>query len=193
MCFTRSSFVTWPPRPVPATCVASSLFSSATRRPAGDSSAFGAALLLFWEGVGGAEAPIGAPPGAGEGAADGLAGAAATAPSSITASSSWLVTVSPDWRRISLITPSTGEGTSSTTLSVSRSTRFSSRLTASPAFLCQLAMVASETDSGRTGTLTSMGTGTSSMISTYSLAWSPLSFAASACSTSAACSTTCVW
>jgi hypothetical protein len=34
--------------------------------------------------------------------------------------------------------------------------RFSSRDTASPAFLCQVAMVASETDSGRTGTLTSM-------------------------------------
>src|SRR5207342_3003784 len=56
----------------------------------------------------------------------------------------------------SLSTPSTGEGTSSTTLSVSRSSRFSSRRTVSPAFLCQVAMMASDTDSGSTGTLTSM-------------------------------------
>ncbi len=67
-----------------------------------------------------------------------------------------LVTVLPVSNLISFSTPSIGEGTSNTTLSVSRSTRFSSRLTASPAFLCQLAMVASETDSGSTGTLTSV-------------------------------------
>src|SRR5690606_3500563 len=85
--------------------------------------------------------------------------AAATAPSSMIASTCWLVTVSPSENLISFSTPSTGEGTSSTTLSVSRSTRFSSRLTGSPAFLCQLAMVASETDSGRTGTLTSVAMG----------------------------------
>ena len=57
---------------------------------------------------------------------------------------------------ISLMTPSAGAGTSSTTLSVSRSTRFSSRRTASPAFLCQATSVASATDSGNCGTLTSM-------------------------------------
>src|SRR5690606_17272475 len=45
---------------------------------------------------------------------------------------------------------------SSTTLSVSRSTRFSSRRTGSPGFLCQLTRVASVTDSGSCGTLTSM-------------------------------------
>src|SRR5690606_8402912 len=88
-------------------------------------------------------------------------GASATAPSSITAMTCWLVTVAPVLNLISFSTPSTGEGTSSTTLSVSRSSRFSSRLTASPAFLCQLAMVASETDSGRTGTLTSVAIGAS--------------------------------
>src|SRR5690606_17064223 len=103
---------------------------------------------------------------AGAGAAAGLAscfgasaagaGAGATAPSSMTATTCWLVTTSPAWNLISLSTPSTGAGTSSTTLSVSRSSRFSSRRTVSPAFLCQLAMVASDTDSGRTGTLTSM-------------------------------------
>src|SRR6266851_4234061 len=49
-----------------------------------------------------------------------------------------------------------GAGNSSTTLSVSTSIRFSSRLTASPAFLCQLTSVASTIDSGRTGTFTSM-------------------------------------
>src|SRR5690606_26193573 len=52
--------------------------------------------------------------------------------------------------------PSVGAGTSRTTLSVSRSTRFSSRRTASPAFLCQLTSVASATDSGSCGTFTSM-------------------------------------
>jgi hypothetical protein len=68
----------------------------------------------------------------------------------------WLSTVAPSANFSSLMTPSTVEGTSNTTLSVSRSTMFSSRLTASPTFLCQVAMTASETDSGRTGTLISM-------------------------------------
>ena len=44
-------------------------------------------------------------------------------------------------------TPSTGAGSSRTTLSVSMSIRFSSRFTASPCFLCQASSVASETDS----------------------------------------------
>ena len=82
--------------------------------------------------------------------------AAATPPSSMIASNCWLVTVAPSANLISLSTPSTGDGTSNTTLSVSRSSRFSSRLSASPAFLCQVAMVARDTDSGRTGTLTSV-------------------------------------
>src|SRR5690606_25449956 len=81
---------------------------------------------------------------------------AGAAPSSMIASSCWLVTVSPSSNFSSLITPSTVEGTSSTTLSVSRATMFSSRLTESPTFLCQAAMVASATDSGRTGTLISV-------------------------------------
>src|SRR5690606_26479590 len=83
-------------------------------------------------------------------------GASAAAPSSITAITCWLVTVAPSSHLSSLITPSTVDGTSSTTLSVSRSTMFSSRLTASPTFLCHDAMVASVTDSGRTGTLISV-------------------------------------
>ena len=53
-------------------------------------------------------------------------------------------------------TPSAGAGSSSTTLSVSMSIRFSSRLTVSPSFLCQASSVASATDSESCGTLTSM-------------------------------------
>ena len=52
-------------------------------------------------------------------------------------------------------TPSAGAGSSSTTLSVSMSTRFSSRLTASPSFLCHESSVASATDSDSCGTFTS--------------------------------------
>src|SRR6188768_99163 len=58
--------------------------------------------------------------------------------------------------RNSLSTPVTGAGTSSTTLSVSRSARFSSRVTAWPTCLCQVTSVASATDSGSCGTLISM-------------------------------------
>src|SRR4029453_18095777 len=47
-------------------------------------------------------------------------------------------------------------GSSSTTLSVSMSIRFSSRWTRSPSFLCQSRSVASATDSESCGTFTSM-------------------------------------
>jgi hypothetical protein len=75
---------------------------------------------------------------------------------SMTAMTSLEVTVDPSGRVISTSTPSPGAGNSSTTLSVSMSMRFSSRLTASPAFLCQLTSVASATDSGNCGTFTSI-------------------------------------
>src|SRR5690606_18978377 len=75
---------------------------------------------------------------------------------------------------ISFKTPSLGAGTSSTTLSVSKSTRFSSRRTSSPAFLCQLTSVASVTDSGSCGTLTSMLTGPLRRSSTLRERRSPL-------------------
>jgi hypothetical protein len=52
--------------------------------------------------------------------------------------------------------PSAGAGSSSTTLSVSMSIRFSSRATFSPSFLCQSSSVASATDSDSCGTFTSM-------------------------------------
>ncbi len=58
-------------------------------------------------------------------------------------------------------TPSAGLGSSSTTLSVSMSIRFSSRFTASPCFLCQASSVASETDSESCGTFTSINIRTS--------------------------------
>ncbi len=157
----RSPLVTRPPRPLPSTAAASMPCCSATRRPAGDRSALADAGLpadvLAAAAVGALDALAGALAGAAVVALAGCSTAgAATAPSSIRAITCWPVTVSPVWKRISLMMPATGAGTSRTTLSVSRSTRFSSRATASPTFLCQAAMVASETDSGRTGTLTSV-------------------------------------
>ena len=56
------------------------------------------------------------------------------------------------WRRSSPSMPAAGALTSSVTLSVSSSTSGSSALTASPGFLNQRPMVASETDSPRVGT-----------------------------------------
>ena len=62
------------------------------------------------------------------------------------------VTVVPSSSRTASRMPSADAGTSSTTLSVSISTSTSSRWTLSPGFLCQVATVASATDSGRSGT-----------------------------------------
>ena len=72
---------------------------------------------------------------AGCAAAEGATVAAAVV--SITATTSWPMTVAPSLLRISVSTPESGAGNSSTTLSVSTSIRFSSRLTASPTRLCQ--------------------------------------------------------
>jgi hypothetical protein len=66
------------------------------------------------------------------------------------------MTVLPSALMICVITPAAGAGSSSTTLSVSMSIRFSSRETGSPTFLCHASRVASATDSDRTGTLTSI-------------------------------------
>ena len=73
-------------------------------------------------------------------------------PSSITASTWPLVTTVPLVTRSSRTIPLAGAGTSRTTLSVSRSARFSSRRIASPGCLCQATRVASATDSGSCGT-----------------------------------------
>ena len=96
--------------------------------------------------------------GAGAAAFAGAAAGAATAfPSvSIVAITSPAFTVPPSPLTIFASTPSAGAGSSSTTLSVSMSIRFSSRFTASPTFLCQASRVASATDSDSCGTLTSM-------------------------------------
>ena len=82
--------------------------------------------------------------------------ASPVAPSSMTASTSPACTVSPASTLISTSLPAATAGTSSTTLSVSRSSRFSSRSTASPCFFCHSPTVASLTDSGSSGTLTSV-------------------------------------
>ncbi len=92
--------------------------------------------------------------------AAGFAGTAADAaafPSvSRVAMTSPALTVPPSDLTIFVSTPSAGAGSSSTTLSVSMSIKFSSRLTASPTFLCHASKVASETDSESCGTLISM-------------------------------------
>jgi len=76
----------------------------------------------------------------------GVLEAAALSLGSRIAITSSLSTVSPLLRLIDVRTPSAGHGTSRTTLSVSISTRFSSRRTVSPGCLCQSSMVASELD-----------------------------------------------
>ena len=145
-----SPLVMRPPRPVPETCAGSTFSSSTTRLAAGlsfdDSSVATCA--------GGARVASGS--GTSSAALSTTSVSGATAPSSMIASSSSLSTVAPSLALISFSVPSTGAGTSSTTLSVSRSTRFSSRRTVSPGCLCQAAITASSTDSGKTGTLTSM-------------------------------------
>jgi len=136
-----SPLVIRPPRPVPSMEAGSIPFSSMILRAAG--MAFAAA--------GAAASTAGL---ATEAAASTVAAALASV--SICAIVSPLTTVAPSPLMILTMTPATGAGNSSTTLSVSMSIRFSSRATASPAFLCQLTSVASATDSESCGTLTSI-------------------------------------
>jgi len=86
----------------------------------------------------------------------GAKAALALASVSMVAMISCATTVDPSALVIFTMTPSAGAGNSSTTLSVSTSTRFSSRLTASPSFLCHDSRVASDTDSDSCGTFTSI-------------------------------------
>src|SRR6476661_5323586 len=144
-----------PPRPVPVTADAAMPSSAMIFRAAGS------AVAPSERGGVAPPAPAGAglaalAAGALATAAAALVDAAALPSVSITAITSFEVTVDPSGRVISVSTPSPGAGSSSTTLSVSTSIRFSSRLTASPGFLCQLTSVASATDSGNCGTLTSI-------------------------------------
>src|SRR5688572_15966349 len=160
-----------PSRPEPSIAVGSRSCSSTSLRTAGpilfadaDERSAGAAALTVTDaagcaaGFGGGAAAFGAAEAAGAALAAGAAAAAvaATGPGSRIASNWPLFTTAPSAATICLMMPSTGAGTSSTTLSVSRSTRFSSRRTESPGFLCQATSVASATDSGSCGTLTSM-------------------------------------
>src|SRR3990167_9685439 len=82
---------------------------------------------------------------------------APTSPSFIIANNAFALTTVPSVTINFSITPDFGAGTSSITLSVSKSTRFSSRATLSPTFLYHFATTASATDSGNKGTLISMG------------------------------------
>ncbi len=136
---TASSLVTRPPRPLPATSAAATPFSSRILRAAGLAVPAGAAAA-------GAEAAAGAAATALGASAAGTA-APALASLSIRAISSPETTVSPSALTISTRTPSAGDGTSRTTLSVSMSIRISSRATASPIFFFQEASVPSATDS----------------------------------------------
>jgi hypothetical protein len=150
-----------PPRPVPETADAAIPSSAIILRAAGSAvapspsrcgvaaDAAGRAGVALASGVAGAIVVEDA-------AAPAVDDAAALPSVSMTAITSFDVTVEPSGRVISVSTPSPGAGSSSTTLSVSMSIRFSSRLTGSPAFLCQLTSVASATDSGNWGTLTSI-------------------------------------
>src|SRR3990167_2480839 len=126
--FSTSSLVTRPPRPLPGKLPASISCSRASLRTEG---------------------------GTAEGAAGGGAVIWAAASVSICAINSLLVTFSPSPLMILVSTPLLEAGSSSTTLSVSMSIRFSPSLTASPTCLCQVSSVASETDSDNWGTLTS--------------------------------------
>src|SRR6266850_2047276 len=154
-----SPLVTRPPRPLPAMAAVSIPFSSASFLAAGMT---GTALAAGFTAGTGAGAAF-------SGAAAGAAALAALAfPSvSITAMTSPALTVPPSPLIIFASTPSAGAGSSRTTLSVSMSIRFSSRLTASPTFLCHASSVASATDSESCGTLISI----SMLLSSLLLRW----------------------
>ncbi|GBF29626.1 hypothetical protein MnTg03_01202 [bacterium MnTg03] len=93
----------------------------------------------------------------------GSASAAAGTSVLITPRTSSFFTVSPVSKAIDSMTPALVATISSTTLSVSRSTTFSSTSTLSPTFLCHSPRVPSVTESGKTGTFNS----TSMLYSNY--------------------------
>src|SRR6185312_3564109 len=143
-----SALVTRPSRPEPCTAEVSMPFSAAILAAEGEAAGAAGALPAAAGASGWAPTFVGA--------TAACAGAAVAFPSvSITAITSPLVTESPSFLMIFASTPSEGAGSSRTTLSVSTSIRFSSRATASPAFLRQATRVASEIDSESCGTLTS--------------------------------------
>ena len=145
-----SGFVKRPSLPEPCILFGSTSCSANNRRTAGPVATVSEFLVSFTS-TAGFIAAIDLSASAGFGS-----DADALADSSIFASNCPDVTTAPTSHAISLNIPSAGAGTSSTTLSVSKSSIFSPRDTASPAFLCHAAMVASETDSGNAGTFTSI-------------------------------------
>ncbi len=142
-CFSTSSRVIRPPTPVPLMALASRLCSASRRRIAGlSASLFCSSSDACWRcaGVDAFSSDFA------------LVSLPALLPSRRRPRIWREVTVVPSSSRTASRMPSADAGTSSTTLSVSISTSTSSRTTASPGFLCQVATVASATDSGRSGT-----------------------------------------
>ena len=135
-----SPLVTRPSLPVPGMPAASSLFSAAILRTAGDR---GISALAAAAGAGSAFFAAGA---------SAAFAAAPAAPSSIIPSSAPTLTVVPGAASIDDSFPEAGAGTSTVTLSVSSSTSGSSTFTASPACRNHFAIVASVTDSPKAGT-----------------------------------------
>ena len=144
-----SSLVMRPPRPVPATSAASTLLlgQSSCAPPASDHVAGGGAC-----GFAGA---AGRRPAAGGAAVAAVGRRRCRGDRAGSVSITAMTSLRGDRRAVALTisvsTPASGAGNSSTTLSVSMSIRFSSRATASPAFLCQVTSVASATDSDSCG------------------------------------------
>ena len=142
-CLSISSRVRRPPTPVPLMAAGSRLCSASRRRIAGLSASLVCSsrdACWRWAGVDAFSSDF---------ALDSLP---ALLPSRRRPRIWREVTVVPSSSRTASRMPSAEAGTSSTTLSVSISTSTSSRVTASPGFLCQVATVASATDSGRSGT-----------------------------------------
>ena len=148
-----SSLVMRPSLPVPLTVAGSTPVSSTARRTEGLSAA-GASpdAGACWPAVAAGEASVlGVSAGAGA-----AAGAALPSPASIVAIIPPTWTVSPTCTACSPITPATGLGTSTETLSVSRLAIGSSAATASPGCFSHSPSVASVIDSPSVGTLTSV-------------------------------------
>src|SRR6516165_7236117 len=161
-----------PPAPLPRTRLASIELPSSTRRATVDTSAprpseevtsrrcagadptagSGAAA----ESGAGLTADVAAAVGVGLGGAEGWISATdETDPGVMLPKTSPTLTLSPSFRAIWVNFPATGEGTSTVTLSVSRTTSGSSTFAASPSFLFHLLTTASVIDSPSCGTVIS--------------------------------------
>ena len=138
-----SSLVSRPSLPVPLIVAGSTPCSSTARRTDGESAAGASALAAGAGAVAGAAAAAGV-------------AAATPSPASTVAIIAPTCTVSPTCTACCPITPATGEGTSTETLSVSRLAIGSSAATLSPGCLSHSPRVASVIDSPSVGTRTSV-------------------------------------